>query len=73
MNIPICYDPIYQEEQRQMKADEGAIPCDCCGHIIRRGNTFYQLDYKKERLTICEDCKSEIDLSEREWGGEDDV
>ena len=73
MNIPYCYDPVYQEEQRQWKADARSIPCDCCGHRIRIGNIYYQLNHRKEVLTICEDCKSEIDLSEQQLGGEEDV
>lgn len=30
MNIPNCYDPIYQAERREAEADEKTLHCENC-------------------------------------------
>lgn len=35
MEIPDCYDPIYQAERREAEADEKALHCESCGRLIR--------------------------------------
>ena len=51
--------------------------CDCCGHLIQRGDRFYRLDLpkrlfdaaKKSELIICDFCKADLDETEAEWVG----
>ncbi len=67
MNIPDCYDPVYQEERRQAEADRAASRrpiCDCCFRHVRPGSHYYTIAVQKEPCTICEDCKEELDESE---------
>lgn len=63
MNIPDCYDPVYQEERRQADFDRWAshFPiCNCCGAHIYTGGQFYKLDVGKDTLTVCGECASEM-------------
>lgn len=39
MNIPDCYDPVYQAERREAEADEKALHCENCGNAIQ--DDFY--------------------------------
>lgn len=67
MDIPNCYDPVFQEERRQLQADLAASQrpvCDCCFRPVRSGSPYYTLSVRKVRLTICEDCKEDLDESE---------
>lgn len=76
MNIPDCYDPACQEERRQAAADartQNAPICTCCGHRIRYGERMYTLELRKIGLTVCEDCKADMDDSERFMEEEDYV
>lgn len=34
MEIPGCYDPIYQAERREAEADSNALHCENCGEPI---------------------------------------
>lgn len=51
--------------------------CDCCGHLIQRGDRFCRLELpvwlskaaKKDELMICDVCKAELDNTEAEWVG----
>lgn len=46
--------------------------CDCCGHVIWGGDRFCKLELcsylvkmiHKTELTVCSDCKAEMELSE---------
>lgn len=63
MNIPDCYDPVYQEERRQADFDRWASQfpiCSCCGARIYPGGQFYELNVRKDALTVCEECASEM-------------
>lgn len=60
MLIPDCYDPVSQAEAREAEADRGAVRCDACGHLIRRGKKMFTLSVGKTDLYICEDCKGEM-------------
>ena len=60
MQIPDCYDPITQAERRAADADRGAITCDACGHLIRRGEKVFTLALGKTGLYICDDCRGEM-------------
>lgn len=51
MNIPDCYDPIYQAERREAEADWNALHCDNCGAPIR-GEYFWDISGD----TLCERC-----------------
>lgn len=67
MGIPDCYDPVYQAERMAMQQDvaQKHLPvCSCCGHSISYDERFWKLSYRKEELTICEDCHQEIEDSE---------
>lgn len=35
MEIPDCYDPVYQAERREQEADEAALHCQSCGGLVR--------------------------------------
>ena len=63
MDIPDCYDPVYQEERRQAEWDRRAMRfpiCDCCGARIYPGSQFYALEVRKDDLIVCEECASEM-------------
>lgn len=51
MNIPDCYDPIYQAERREAEVDENALLCEECFHPITGD---YAWDINNEIL--CERC-----------------
>lgn len=68
MQIPDCYDPITQAERREAEADRGAIRCDACGHLIRRGEKVFTLAVGKTDLYICDDCKGEMVASVQAHG-----
>ena len=53
MNIPDCYDPVYQEERRQASSI-----CDCCGAVIYPGGKCYTLYVGKDALIVCAECAS---------------
>lgn len=53
-------EPWALEDQRQAKADRGAIKCDSCGGLIRVGDIKYTLDVDGLELTICDSCKGEL-------------
>lgn len=69
MNIPDCYDPIYQAERREAEADRRAamLPkCCFCERLIYPGNPY------REHLarSVCEDCFAELEDNVRmevEW------
>lgn len=68
MDIPNCYDPVYQEERRQAEADRAISlrpVCACCCKPVILGRPFYTLAVQKELCTICEDCKDVLDESEQ--------
>lgn len=59
MNLPACYDPVYQEERRQLRWDrwQAELPeCDGCGGRIQPGEPFYPLQTLQGMLTICGSC-----------------
>ena len=67
MDIPNCYDPVYQEERRQAEADRVASlrpVCACCFKPVIPGRPYYTLSVQKEQCAICEDCKENLDESE---------
>lgn len=63
MDIPDCYDPVYQEERRQAAMDQQASyfpTCDCCGAHIPPGDKFYELNVGKCTIILCGECASEM-------------
>lgn len=50
MEIPDCYDPVYQAEQREAEADKRAVRCDRCDEVI--SDDVYIVDGNN----LCEDC-----------------
>lgn len=67
MDIPNCYDPVYQEERRQAEADRAISMrpvCACCRKSVIPGRPYYTLSIKKDLCTICEDCKGDLEESE---------
>ena len=64
-------EPWEAEEQRQARADRGAMRCDCCNGLIRLGEVKYKLDMEYETLWICEDCKGHMVASEEIHGYEE--
>lgn len=64
-------EPYELEDERQAKADRGAIHCDSCGGLIRVGEIKYTLDVSGIELTICGDCKAALVGSAAAHGFED--
>lgn len=73
--IGIDPDKDYLFDPQQRETFPGR--CDCCGHLIQRGDRFYRLELcmgllkalHMDELTICQDCKAELDSTEAEWVG----
>ena len=73
----VGYDPDkdYLLDPQQRETFPGR--CDCCGHLIQRGDRFYRLDLpkwlcdatKKGELMICDFCKADLDRTEAELVG----
>lgn len=73
----VGYDPDkdYLLDPQQLDTFPGR--CDCCGHLIHRGDLFYRLDLpkwlcdaaKKSELMICDSCKADLDKTDAEWVG----
>jgi hypothetical protein len=63
MNIPACYDPVYQEERQQMEQDKLHDSLPCCALCSR---TLYPGD--KIRVTlhrpVCKCCFEELEENE---------
>ena len=63
MNIPECYDPAFQEEQRQAEWDKFAeqLPtCAVCRRKVMPGERYHVAHC----LAVCHNCKEELDESE---------
>lgn len=65
-------EPWRAEEARQAKADMGAIRCDCCNGLIRKGDAVYSLSLGYERLSLCKECVSRCVSSGEVYGFEDE-
>ena len=65
--IGIDPDKDYLFDPQQRETFPGR--CDCCGHLIQRGDRLYRLELCMDELTICQDCKAELDSTEAEWVG----
>lgn len=50
MNIPDCYDPIYQAEAREAEAEENALHCVDCGEPL------YEEYWEICGDILCEEC-----------------
>ena len=60
MDIPPCYDPVYQEERRQMELDRFCDSMPCCTLCNR---TLYPGDRIRVafRQPVCEVCFEELE------------
>lgn len=52
MEIPDCYDPIYQAETREAEADRNALHCEDCGKVLFGDSPVFNWDGDR----LCEDC-----------------
>lgn len=62
MNIPGCYDPIYQAERLAMEQDkmmENTMLCTACGSTLYPGDTYHA----HRRLVVCPDCAEELQIN----------
>ena len=64
-------EPWEEAERREAEADRGAIKCDCCGGLIRRGELKYRLGIDSADLIICDDCKGDLVSSAEVHGYEE--
>lgn len=58
--IPYCYDPVYQEEQRQMvfdKLHDNLPVCTFCRRVLYPGDKFHTARHQ----IVCTSCKEELD------------
>lgn len=63
MEIPYCYDPVYQEERRQMELDklcDGLPCCTFCRRTLYPGDKFHMACHQ----IVCTSCKEELDDNE---------
>lgn len=54
MNIPDCYDPIYQAERREAEADSNALHCEDCHRAI------YDEVWDIEGQLLCDRCAARM-------------
>lgn len=59
MNVGINPDYDFLFDRQQKPPNLFAV-CDCCGHGILLGETFYRIGVQKDVMCICEDCYAEI-------------
>ena len=61
--IPDCYDPVYQEERRQMELDkllDGLPCCTICRRTLYPGDKFHTACHQ----IVCVTCKEQLDENE---------
>lgn len=59
MEIPDCYDPVYQEEHRQAELDKflDSLPCcTLCNRTLYPGDKFHTASY----MIVCPSCVEEL-------------
>lgn len=59
MEIPNCYDPVYQEERREAEADRRTAMlsrCCLCDRVIRAGSPYRECLCR----CVCEECFEEL-------------
>lgn len=67
MEIPDCYDPVFQEERRQAQWDREAQwppKCGCCGEVLFPGRHYFEMDVMGDTLIVCDECKDRMEDSE---------
>jgi len=67
MNIPDCYDAVWQAERREAALDAREIRrlrCGCCGRVIELGEYYYTAARDGEPFALCRSCKDDVDESE---------
>ena len=66
MDIPNCYDPVFQEERHQNAVDrfvEHLPVCDCCFKSVYPEEVYYPFSVHKKRFIMCSNCKTDLDDS----------
>lgn len=59
MNIPSCYDPIYQAEQLALEQDklmENAVQCSVCRRTLYPGDKCHA----NRKVIVCPSCLEEL-------------
>lgn len=59
MNIPSCYDPIYQAEQLALEQDklmENAVQCSVCRRTLYPGDKCHA----HRQVIVCPSCLEEL-------------
>lgn len=67
MNIPDCYDPVFQEDRRQAEWDKAVQwypKCGCCGDVLLPGRRYFELDVLGNTLIVCDGCKGVMEINE---------
>lgn len=75
MTLPDCYDPVVQEERRQLAWDRWIrrFPvCHGCGQPLLAGAVYFALNVGDKTLNICQLCRQEMEenihcVEERSW------
>lgn len=60
MNIPSCYDPIYQAEQLALEQDklmENAVQCSVCRRTLYPGDKCHA----HRKVIVCPSCLEELE------------
>ena len=65
-------EPYEQAERLAAEADRGAIECEWCGRLIRRGDMKYEVRPDRNFGVICQSCFEDIQYSGEIHGEEDD-
>lgn len=63
MEIPDCWDPVYQEERRQASWDaflEKLPACACCGETLLPGQRLHRAGSAR----VCRRCMEELEENE---------
>lgn len=59
MNIPSCYDPIYQAERLAMEHDklmENTVQCSVCRRTLYPGDKYHA----NRKVIVCPSCLEEL-------------
>lgn len=63
MELPACWDPVYQEERRQLRYEQWLrrlTVCDGCGRHVMPGEAYSPVELPGRTFALCRGCLARI-------------